>query len=76
MQPHPPEAKTQSAPVRSQFTAIVAANVPLCREHFKLILRLDSFPPTEPGQFIHRSAPLPPRLLCLGLSGINRPSLS
>jgi dihydroorotate dehydrogenase electron transfer subunit len=38
---------------RGQFTAAVAANLPLCREHFKLILRVkSSFPPTEPGQFI------------------------
>ena len=34
---------------RGQFTATVAANVPLCREHFRLTLRLDHFPPTEPG---------------------------
>ena len=37
---------------RSQFTATVSANLPLCREHFKLILNLDWFPPTEPGQFV------------------------
>ena len=37
---------------RGQFTAAVVANVPLCREHFRLTLRLDQFPPTEPGQFV------------------------
>ncbi len=37
---------------RGQFTAVVAANVPLCREHFRLTLRLAAFPPTEPGQFV------------------------
>jgi dihydroorotate dehydrogenase electron transfer subunit len=45
---------------RGQFTAAVAANVPLCREHFRLTLRLDHFPPTEPGQFVQvacRDAP-------------------
>ena len=39
-------------PRRSQFTAVVAANVPLCREHYRLVLQLESFPETEPGQFI------------------------
>ena len=37
---------------RGQFTAVVAANVPLCREHRRLTLRLAAFPPTEPGQFV------------------------
>jgi dihydroorotate dehydrogenase electron transfer subunit len=37
---------------RGQFTGTVAANLPLCREHFKLILQVESFPATEPGQFI------------------------
>jgi dihydroorotate dehydrogenase electron transfer subunit len=39
-------------PPRGQFEATVATNVPLCREHFRLVLRLPSFPATEPGQFI------------------------
>src|SRR5947209_5386460 len=37
---------------RGQFLATVAANQPLCREHFRLTLRLPSFPPTAPGQFV------------------------
>ena len=37
---------------RGQFEATVAANVPLCREHFRLALRLNRFPITEPGQFV------------------------
>ncbi len=37
---------------RGQFTARVVANVPLCRDHFRLVLGLDSFPATEPGQFV------------------------
>ena len=37
---------------RGQFIATVAANIPLCREHFRLVLRLRFFPPTQPGQFI------------------------
>jgi dihydroorotate dehydrogenase electron transfer subunit len=40
---------------RGQFPARVAANVALCREHFKLVLALESFPPTQPGQFIQIS---------------------
>lgn len=37
---------------RSQFNSTVVANVPLCREHFRLVLRVEGFPLTEPGQFI------------------------
>jgi dihydroorotate dehydrogenase electron transfer subunit len=41
---------------RDQFPSRVVANVPLCREHFRLVLRVDaSFPPTEPGQFVQIS---------------------
>jgi dihydroorotate dehydrogenase electron transfer subunit len=47
-------AMTSPSPstTRSQFVSTVADNVPLCREHFRLTLRLDSFPQTQPGQFI------------------------
>ena len=37
---------------RGLFTASVAASVPLCREHYRLTLRLAALPPTEPGQFV------------------------
>jgi dihydroorotate dehydrogenase electron transfer subunit len=37
---------------RSQFIASVAANTPLCREHFRLVLSLPHFPMTQPGQFV------------------------
>jgi len=40
---------------RGQFVCTVAGNVPLCREHFRLVLRVDRFPPTRPGQFIQIS---------------------
>jgi dihydroorotate dehydrogenase electron transfer subunit len=40
---------------RDQFVCRVAANVPLCREHYRLVLVVDSFPPTEPGQFVQVS---------------------
>jgi dihydroorotate dehydrogenase electron transfer subunit len=39
-------------PKRGVYTATVAANEPLCREHYLLRLGLDSFPPCRPGQFI------------------------
>ena len=41
-----------SSSQRNQFVATVAANLPLCREHFRLVLRLDDFPQTSPGQFV------------------------
>ncbi len=37
---------------RGQFHATVEANVPLCREHFRLVLAVPDFPTTEPGQFV------------------------
>lgn len=37
---------------RGQFPSIVAANVALCREHYRLVLRVERFPSTRPGQFI------------------------
>ncbi len=37
---------------RQQFLARVTDNLPICREHFRLTLRLDWFPPTDPGQFL------------------------
>lgn len=37
---------------RGQTVAVVRANLPLCREHYKLVLHVDSYPPTAPGQFI------------------------
>jgi dihydroorotate dehydrogenase electron transfer subunit len=40
---------------RGQFLATVADNTPICREHYKLVLRLDEFPETHPGQFIQIS---------------------
>ena len=37
---------------RGQFVATVAASTLICREHYRLTLRLPQFPPTLPGQFI------------------------
>jgi dihydroorotate dehydrogenase electron transfer subunit len=58
MQPiHHPSSTTPNhhPPSRGQFISTVAANIPLCREHFRLILHLPQFPPTRPGQFIQIS---------------------
>jgi len=41
-----------SPPPRDQFLATVAENIPLCRDHFRLILALPNFPATKPGHFI------------------------
>jgi dihydroorotate dehydrogenase electron transfer subunit len=40
---------------RGSFIAVVRANIPLCREHFRLVLELENFPPTLPGQFVQLS---------------------
>jgi len=46
----PADARAQ--PKRGVFTAEVVDNVPLCREHFQLVLRCRNLPPSRPGQFI------------------------
>jgi len=38
--------------VKGIFVARVLANGPICREHFKLVLETEDFPPAEPGQFV------------------------
>ncbi len=38
--------------LRSQFVATVNANISICREHFRLVLHLDQFPASAPGQFV------------------------
>src|SRR5579864_1741608 len=40
---------------RGQFLSTVRANVPLCLEHYRLVLALDHFPATEPGEFVQLS---------------------
>jgi len=40
---------------RDQYVSTVRANVPLCSEHYRLVLQLPDFPPTDPGQFIQIS---------------------
>jgi dihydroorotate dehydrogenase electron transfer subunit len=37
---------------RGQFIASVVSNSQICREHYRLMLGLEHFPPTHPGQFI------------------------
>jgi dihydroorotate dehydrogenase electron transfer subunit len=56
-----PSSQQQSPPIenkrasRGQFVCSVAANVELCREHFRLVLKLPQFPTSRPGQFIQIS---------------------
>ena len=45
-------ASVAARAARNQFIATVAANVLLCTEHYRLVLRLPDFPATQPGQFI------------------------
>ncbi len=37
---------------REQLVGRVVRHVPLCREHYLLVVGLDAFAPTEPGQFV------------------------
>jgi dihydroorotate dehydrogenase electron transfer subunit len=52
---HETSGGTRPTPRRDQFRCAVRANVPLCRDHYRLVLGLPAFPPTEPGQFIQVS---------------------
>lgn len=48
-----PAELTREAPHRARYDAVVEANTLICREHYRLRLRIDKpFPQTEPGQFI------------------------
>ncbi|MDQ3438750.1 MAG: hypothetical protein M3478_00185, partial [Planctomycetota bacterium] len=44
-----------TAIARGQFLSTVQANVSLCRDHYRLVLSVPEFPPTEPGQFVQLS---------------------
>lgn len=37
---------------RGLFISRVARNEPLCREHWRLVLEVEDFPPAQPGQFV------------------------
>jgi dihydroorotate dehydrogenase electron transfer subunit len=37
---------------RGVFLSRVARNEPLCREHWRLVLEVEDFPPAAPGQFV------------------------
>jgi dihydroorotate dehydrogenase electron transfer subunit len=52
---HGSTAADSAHPTRDQFDCKVLSNSPLCREHFRLVLGLPWFPPTEPGQFVQVS---------------------
>jgi len=43
---------TTQPSTRGRYLATVAANTPLCKDHFRLTLHLASFPTTLPGQFV------------------------
>ena len=50
---------TSHAPrCRGEFAAVVIGNHRLCRDHYRLVLRLENFPPSHPGQFVEILAPL------------------
>lgn len=37
---------------RGIFTATVQQNIPLCDEHYRLVLKIEGFPSSVPGQFV------------------------
>jgi dihydroorotate dehydrogenase electron transfer subunit len=44
---------------RSQFVGVVKANLPLCRDHYRLTLRLAAFPASSAGQFVQIACRVP-----------------
>jgi dihydroorotate dehydrogenase electron transfer subunit len=45
-------AEHRTASARGVFSGEVVANRPICREHFRLDVAVEGFPPTQPGQFV------------------------
>ena len=37
---------------RGLFVGRVLANMPICRQHYRLVLAMEHLPPTRPGQFV------------------------
>ena len=48
----PASSYPESSNKRGQFLCTVVASVPLCEEHYRLVLKTGHFPPTRPGQFV------------------------
>lgn len=46
------DATLAAAAARGVFIGRVTANDPLCREHYRLALEVEGFPPAAPGQFL------------------------
>lgn len=55
------------------FLARVTANEPICREHWRLVLKVPKFPPAEPGQFVQIQCNEPNDLGWTGGAFIRRP---
>src|SRR4051794_21029804 len=55
--------RAMSQPPRQQFTARVHQNTAVCRDHWRLVLRVVHFPATSAGQFIQILCADPPDLV-------------
>jgi len=62
-----------SSATKSTCLARVLSNTALCREHFKLVLHVECFPPAEPGQFVQILCRDPEDLSFAGGALIRRP---
>lgn len=60
--PAPARTSATPSPARGQFRCTALANVPLCRDHFRLVLGVPAFPPTEPGVFIQVTCHAPDKI--------------
>jgi len=65
-------SRPHETPLRTIQTAHVVENRRLCREHFELTLRADTFPAASPGQFVHINPILDAAAPCGFCDGPNR----
>ncbi len=61
-------AQDRPAAAKGVFTSHVVSNTPLCREHWRTVLEIETFPPAAPGQFVEiLCAPPADEAPCSGL---------
>src|SRR5437870_3343326 len=67
------DATAQTSGSRGVFLARVKSNVPLCPEHYRLVLEVQDFPPSRPGQFVQILCAAPLQRDHLSATFIRRP---
>jgi len=72
-QPLAADANEDSTARKGVFLAVVGANETICREHWRLVLEIEGFPPAAPGQFVQLLCAEPGHLGWTGGAFVRRP---